>query len=319
MIDTTTQNLLESAEQLEENGAIAEALGCWKTIVKRERDPVFLLHFGRLAMELGKMKEAQDAFLEATVLDPHLPLAQEYLGIWHECQGNLEESLSHLNASLDIKETPSAYTLRGVVQLQLCRVPAARDSFKAALNVDALYEEAYYNLGISFAHEDLTTAVTYFRKAVELDPGYAKANSELGWALRRRNENTEAEYYLRKALELDERDAWTHIYLGNLIWAKRDLSSAEDLFRRAIDLWPNSSIPYWCFAIFCEYEGRDEEAENLYKQALGMDPDDAQANRFFGTYLKDIGQTAKAKAYLERALELDPKDRTVRTLLANLK
>jgi len=56
----------------------------------------------------------------------------------------------------------------------------------------------------TFAHEELTKAVTFFRKAVELDPGYAKVNSELGWALRRLNQNKEAEYHLRKAIELDE-------------------------------------------------------------------------------------------------------------------
>jgi tetratricopeptide (TPR) repeat protein len=318
MSDKATQELIERAERLEEQGSIIDAMGCWEAVLRREMDPVFLCHLGRLALELGKLEKARDAFLKATVLDPQLYVAQEYLGIWHECQGNMEESLKHLNASLNIKETASAYTLRGVVQLRLCRVAEARDSFNAALNVDPQYEEAYYNLGISFAHEDVINAVNYFRKAVELDPGYAKANSELGWALRRLNENTEAEYHLRKAIELDETDAWAYIYLGNLVWSKGDLSSAEELFNKAIDSWPNSSIPYWCLAIFCEYEGRDEEAKNLYQQALNIDPDDAQANRFFGIYLKDIGQTIKAKGYLQRALELDPEDRTVRSLLANL-
>jgi tetratricopeptide (TPR) repeat protein len=316
--EKTTQELIDSAERLEEQGAKVEALSTWEAVLERERDPVFLCQFGLLAMEVGNVKEARDAFLEAAVLDPHLPFAHEYLGIWHENQRELEESLKHFDKSLEIEETPRTYTLRGAVQLQLCLVAEARESFTAALNIDPRYEEAYYNLGITYTHEDLPRAISLLRKAVELDPEYAMAHSELGWALRRLNKNEEAEHHLRRAIELDESDAWAHIYLGNLLWEKRDLSSAEELFKRAIDLWPNSSIPYWCLAIFYEYQDRGDEAEEFYQKALAIDPNDPEANKRFGVYLKDIGEKAKAKKYLERAHALDPEDESINEILVSL-
>ena len=316
--DRSTQELIESAERFEENGAIAEALDTWEAVLKRERDPVFLCHFGRLAMEAGKREEAREAFLEAAMLNPRLAFAHEYLGIWYEEEGDLEESLKHLETSLRIKKTAATYTLRGAVQLRLGKVLEARESFNQALSIDPHYEEAYCNLGITYTSEEPTRAITYFRKALELDPQFAKAHSELGQTLRRLNKNAEAEYHLQRAIELDETDAWAHIYLGNLLWARRDISSAEGYFKKAIDLWPHLSAPYWSLAMFYEYEGRNQEAEELYQRALTIDPNDPEANKKFGVYLKDLGETAKAREYLERALTLRPEDQSISEILAKL-
>jgi tetratricopeptide (TPR) repeat protein len=314
----TTQELIDDAERLEELGASVEALGLWQTVIERERDPAFLCQFGLLAMELGMMKEARDAFLEAADLDSQLALAHDYLGMWYDTQGKLDESVRQFDLSLRIEESAATYTLRGAVQLQLGRVAEARKSLSAALNVDSHYEEAYYNLGISYSHEELSKASAFFRKAIELDPEYAKAHAELGWVLRRIREDAEAEYHLRRAIELDETDAWAHIYLGNLLWEKHDLATPEQLFKKAIDLWPNSSTPYWCLGIFYEHQDRGEEAQRLYQQALSIDPEDAQANKMFGMYLTDIGETAKARAHLERALAHNPDDETIVKVVAAL-
>jgi tetratricopeptide (TPR) repeat protein len=56
-----------------------------------------------------------------------------------------------------------------------------------------------------------------FREAVEIDPEYAIAHRELGWALRRLDQYPEAERHIRRAIELDDLDEWVHIYLGNLL------------------------------------------------------------------------------------------------------
>ncbi len=314
----TTDELIEIAERLEDQGANAEALAAWKNVLYRKRDPVSLCHFGLLAMDVGKLKEAGAAFLEAADLDPHFSLAHDYLGIWYESQGKLDQSLSHFDASLRINPSAATYILRGAVQLQLCRVADARESFDAALKLDPRNDEAYYNLAISYTHEDPATAVVLFRKAVELDPEDAGTHGEMGWALRRLNENAEAEYHLRRAIELDESDVWAHIYLGNLLWLKHDLSSSEALFKKAIDLWPDSSVPCWCLAMFYEYNDRREEAERFYQQALAIDPNDPEANKRFGIYLKDVGEKAKARTYLERALSLSPDDQSINRILVDL-
>jgi Tfp pilus assembly protein PilF len=159
--------------------------------------------------------------------------------------------------------------------------------------------------------------VELFERAVALDPEYAMAHRELGWALSREKEkDAEAEYHLRRAVELNDEDGWAHIYLGNIRWRRGDLSSAEQSFRNAIEVWPEIAIPYWCLALFYEYVGRTEDAIRLYQQGVAVDPDDVQANKMFGIYLNDQGETERARAYIERALALNPEDKSLVEILA---
>lgn len=312
------QELIDSAERSEEEGAISDALGYWRAVLDRDRDAVFLCRFGRVAMEADRLEEARQDFLEAAALDPGPSHAYDYLGIWHDQQGDLEESVRYFDRSLSIKQTASTYTLLGAAQLKLGRVAAARESFTKAINIDPRFDEAYYNLGVTFALEDPGKAITLLRKAVELDPEYAIAHCELGWVLRRLERYREAELHLRRSVELDDSDGLAHVYLGNLFRTKRDFSGAEHAFRKAIEVWPTDSLPHWCLAHFYEWQGRPQEADFFYETALHLDPDNPVANLRFGVFLKELGENAKAKVHLERALSLDPTYEDARSALAEL-
>lgn len=314
----TIQDLIESAERSEEEGAIGDALGFWRDVLDRERDPVFLCRFGRVAMRENRLEEAREAFQEAADSNPELPYANECLGLWHRDQGNLEESIDYFDRSLSLKETAPTYTLRGAVQLQLGRVTSARESFTKATNTDPGYEEAYYNLGVTLALEEPAKALTLLRKAVELDPEFAIAHCELGWVLRRLNRYPEAEFHLRRSVELDDSDGLAHVYLGSLLWAKRDFTAAEEAFRRAIEVWPDDSLPHWCLAHFYEHRGRPGEADFFYETALQLDPDSPVANLRFGVFLKELGENARAKIHLERAVNSEVTYEDARTALAEL-
>jgi len=53
-------------------------------------------------------------------------------------------------------------------------------SLNEAIRIDPNYEEAYYNLGLTYREEQTAKAVELFDKAVELDPDYAMAHRN--WA-----------------------------------------------------------------------------------------------------------------------------------------
>jgi tetratricopeptide (TPR) repeat protein len=287
-------------------------------VLERERTPVFLCRFGRLAMKTGKTEEARQAFLEATDVDPGLAYACDCLGLWYLDQDDPEESLNYFNKSLEIEETATIYTLLGAAQLRLGRVVAARASFTKAIKINPCYEEAYYNLGQTYTLEDPKKSVALFRKAIELDPEYAMAHCELGWTLRKLDCYPEAEFHLKRSLELDDSDGLANVYLGNLLWVKQEINLAEQSFMKAIEVWPDNSLPHWCLAIFYEYQGRQQEADFFYEAALQLNPNDLEANFRFGLFLKQLGEKAKAKTHLERALSSDPMNEAIRTALAEL-
>lgn len=115
-----------------------------------------------------------------------------------------------------------------------------------------------------------------------------------------------SEYHIRRAIELDPADARAYIYLGNILWRQFEYETAEEAFQTAISLWPESSIPYWCLAIFYDYEKRPKLAGRLYRQALEINPDDTVALLRYGRFLRSQHRSVKAKRIFQRLLSLEP-------------
>ncbi len=315
----TTQELTDRAEQLEDAGKLDEALEFWRAAIRRETDPIVLSQFGSLATKLQKWSDAENALTLAIKLAPELPYAYSLLGSLYFDQDKLEKAMQYFKKSLEIEKRASTLTQLGVVQLDLGLVDHGRASLERAIELDPNYEEAYYNLGLIYREDESSRAVELFERAVELDPEYAMAHRELGWALSRlKDKDPEAEYHLRRAIELDDEDGWAHIYLGNILWRRGDGDSAEKCFKRAVETWPEIATPYWCLALFYEYENRPNDALKLYDQALRIDPEDPVANKTFGKYLLDTGQYEKARPYLRKALALNPGDRNTESALSQL-
>jgi tetratricopeptide (TPR) repeat protein len=315
----TTEELAAKAEQLEESGMLKEALEVWRVAIQRETDPVMLCEFASLAMKMEEWSEAEAALETAATLAPELPNPHTLLGFLYLERDRLEKAMSCFQQSLALEPSASVFTSLGVAQLELGLTEDARASLEQAIRIDPDYEEAYYNLGLSYRGTEPSRAIDLFEKAIEVDPEYASAHRELGWALSRlEGKDAEAEYQIRRSIELNDEDGWAHIYLGNILWQREDLTSAEQSFKKAVEVWSEIAVPYWCLALFYEHEGRKAEAERLYQQGLDLDPDDPQANKLFGIYLKDVGEPAKARAYLERARTLDPEDQSITEMLATV-
>jgi TolB-like protein len=130
-------------------------------------------------------------------------------------------------------------------------------------------------------------AVERLELAVELDPQYAPARSELATALLFRHlygdtdledDRSAIERHLRRALELDPNDAQA--------WATRGL-------------------------LFDELHLRSEGLDALLK-AEELAPSDANIQAWLGNRYYDTAHFAEAASHFERALELDPLNRWVR-------
>jgi len=317
--EPSIERLVEEARRLEEQGATEQALDSWRAVISREQDPDYLCKFGMLALDSGRWSEAEEAFASAIKIAPTEPEAYEGMGILLEQLGQYERAKAYLTKSLDLEKTASAFTVLGCSQMGLDEFDAARDSFRAALKIDPNYEEAYYNMALTFTGEQLGESVTLLRQAIEIDPAYAKAHREVGWRLYKTGQPQEGKTHLMYAIDLNPSDGWSYIYLGNLMWRAGELDSAERMFKRAGEVWPDSSVPYWSLAMFYEYSNRPGQAQPLYEKALREDPADPVVYRRYGLLLKDLGLLDKAKNYLELAIDLNPGDRVAQSALASLK
>src|SRR2546426_12192764 len=163
---------------------------------------------------------------------------------------------------------------------------AVKAEVQAATKGRAESAKAYplYLQGLFFGdritREDLAKAIEYFRKAIELDPGFA-----LAWAALSRAHMHEAGYSLapldkgfdrarqaaKRALELEPDLAEGYVALGlvqmNYDW---DWQGADASFRRALELAPGNAEVMRSAAILAGTGGRYDEAVGPARSAGGV-------------------------------------------------
>ena len=90
----------------------------------------------------------------------------------------------------------------------------------------------------------LKDAELSIRKAIELNPNFAKAYVSLGTILKELGKAKDAELSIRKAIELNSKDAEAHSNLGIILKDLGKLKDAELSIRKAIELKPNFATAF---------------------------------------------------------------------------
>ena len=154
----------------------------------------------------------------------------------------------------------------------------------------------------------LSKSVTCFRRAIDLDPGYALAYSGLADAyVFDLSDWPKAAETARKALDLDPTLAAPHATLGfGLMFHEWDWEGAERELKLAIEIDPEYATAHQWYATWLAARGRLEEAGQQLREARRLDPvslsilaDQAQVAYFERDY-------DRAAALCREALELDP-------------
>ncbi len=159
-------------------------------------------------------------------------------------------------------------------------------------------------------------AVTYFQRAIELDPSFALTYVGLadtyGWqfsfsGLPPEELLAKAQAATDKALELDDRLGETYNSLGHIKTSRYDYEGAEAAFQRALELNPNYAMAYYSYGELLSWRlGRFEEGLALRRKALELNPLSAAIISNVGEDLSNLGRFDEALAWYEKALEVDP-------------
>jgi tetratricopeptide (TPR) repeat protein len=162
---------------------------------------------------------------------------------------------------------------------------------------------------------DIQTALDYFQRAVDLDPGYARAWVGIadvwifrGWYSRLAPRETfpKAKSAAMRALEFDSTLAEAHASMAHILFEfDHDWTAAEREYRRAIEL--DSSYPtahHW-YGGFLSAMGRHEEALHQAVTARTLDPLSPIIQTWIGLRYYFAGRPEVAIAEGRKALELD--------------
>jgi TolB-like protein/tetratricopeptide (TPR) repeat protein len=120
-----------------------------------------------------------------------------------------------------------------------------------------------------------------FKRAIELDPGYARAHALLAVNLlyewfrdMSASESVldQAFDYARKSVELDEQDSLCHGVLGLMHLNRQSHELAEHYLRKSLELNPNRPALMTSLGSFYAYMGKTEEAKRCFAEARRLDP-----------------------------------------------
>jgi TolB-like protein/DNA-binding winged helix-turn-helix (wHTH) protein/Flp pilus assembly protein TadD len=180
-----------------------------------------------------------------------------------------------------------------------------------ALELDPTLGEAYASQGfyLMFQEWRWAEAEQSFRRAMELNPGYATAHQWYAYHLAFHGRLAEAKAEMNRALEIDPLSPNFHADLGQLLYFERQYDHAIEQCRKALRLDPDFWFAHQYLASLYLKTGRHAEAlaeivesYRLYSPEWGGNP--AEAIGFFQRAFEAAG----IKGLLQEEIEWEKRD-----------
>ena len=187
---------------------------------------------------------------------------------------------------------------------------------------DNKYHEAYlrglHHINRFSSPEDMSKAIEYLERAIEIDPGYALAHSALSGCytfvgalgfLPPSDVMPKAEAAALKALGLDEALAEAHLSLGvfylsyewDWMGAKRELERALELAEEAVRLDPQPPLLDTLGYVHLKLR-ENQKAVDAFRRSLAADPNVPSVRYRLGLALVQLGDSDGAREAFEEAL-----------------
>ncbi len=158
----------------------------------------------------------------------------------------------------------------------------------------------------------LEEGIAHFRRALEISPGYAEAQSNWGRALFLAGRPEEAIPHLDEALRLGalspvvHNNAVAHDNLGLALLRQNKVDAAIAQFRESAAVEPSYAEAHTDLAAALIQQGRGDLALPEAQEALRLDPYDANARCNLALILSSAGRRDEAVAQYREAIRLKP-------------
>jgi len=201
--------------------------------------------------------------------------------------------------------TPEALGICGLSLMTQGKHQEAISLFKQALTLESnpnAKAQILNNIGAcSRDRGHLAEAEEYFIDAVELNPAYSSARSNLGLCHYKQKKHESAIEHLKKALELNPDDKSPNRTLRDAYCAIEEFANAFEATRQL-----NNAEDYQILGTLLLDKKMSESAMEAFQEALGLNPELASAHLGGGIVLEQSDQRGKALESLNEALRLDP-------------
>jgi tetratricopeptide (TPR) repeat protein len=200
-----------------------------------------------------------------------------------------------------------AYNNLGMLLEKNGRSDVAISYYRKALEINSFFAEAHNNLGLLLAKSGRTDeAIDHYQKALAINPNYEKTLNNFGNLLSDLGRTNEAMTYYRKALEIDPNYDEVHYNFGIVLMQAGQTDEAIVHFQKALEINPTRSEGHYNLAFLLMKIGRTDEAIAHYQKAVQINPNYGKAHINLGNALFQTGQVDEAIFHYQRALEINP-------------
>ena len=168
----------------------------------------------------------------------------------------------------------------------------------------------------SYAKSDIQNSISLFKKAIELDPGFAQAYAHLSrgqasmyWFYFDRSEKNVNDAFdnAQKSLRLNPDIAETYLALGYYhYWCKLDYKSAIKEFTEALKIQPNNATAFFSLGVVYRRMGKFDLAIQNMSKGYNLDPLSNEYSRNLGETYGLIRDYNKAITQYKKVIELSP-------------
>jgi tetratricopeptide (TPR) repeat protein len=252
----------------------------------------------------GNASAALSLLWEAAELAPNDPDIQHQLGEALERIGALDAAIDAYRRALaarpDFRKAANSLILTLV---KAGKGPEARERARALVGAAPGNPDAHFTLGLAQSEQDVTAAITTFRRVLELAPRHALARYNLALVLKRADRTREAVDELARAIEIEPRPE-AHYTLGVIYWQQGDLDRAEAALSAAIQMDGRYVDAHHTLGAVLAARRDWQGATDALRNAIALRPDLTSAHYTLARVLQQAGDDHAATKQLAEAERL---------------
>ena len=191
--------------------------------------------------------------------------------------------------------------------------------YKKAIEIDSGYADAHYRLSQALLKlQQWSPAYQELGRTIELQPENYPARIDLANLLIAGRDFKQAQEQTDLLLQRQPNNPQVHMAMANLLIGQENLPAATQEMQKAIALGPNNWDFYLDLALLQIKANQPDAAEANFKKAVEVNPKAMQAQLALGSYYQSRSRFPEAEQQFRHAMEIDPKDPNPAAALARL-
>lgn len=276
------------------------------------------LNIGTLYQAKKQYELAQKAYETVLQVDPNNLQANFYKATLLEESGNVDGAIQAYNRILSIDPNHKQAQAKMFALIKQQADPTAglkqyAERFASNPTIQEQVAEEFHE------RKNLPDAVTYYQRAIQLNPKLASAWANLGTVYQSQGKDEDSANAFRKAQELDPSNATFKELAKNAnsglgykayqdavaLQQQGKTTEALAAYQKALATSDTPEIRA-AYGIALQSAGRQDDAIAQYQQALSKDANNADYHYYLGTAFHQKKDLAKAKAEYQKVLSFKP-------------